>query len=95
MARARLKRFIRSRLGCSVTNPKIKRVPKKWEYTDLALSPVTDEEVETLEIFHTHSAGVCRAGAAAAAGERRSARARGGIGRDIVPPCGIRRSDAL
>ncbi|HZE13235.1 MAG TPA: hypothetical protein VE086_05720, partial [Chthoniobacterales bacterium] len=35
---------------------KIKRDPKKWEYTDLALTPVTDEEVETLEIFHTHSA---------------------------------------
>jgi hypothetical protein len=35
---------------------KIKRDPKKWEYTDLALMPVTDEEVETLEIFHTHSA---------------------------------------
>ncbi|HKP03652.1 MAG TPA: radical SAM protein [Chthoniobacterales bacterium] len=35
---------------------KIKRDPKKWEYTDLALTPVTDEEIETLEIFHTHSA---------------------------------------
>jgi hypothetical protein len=35
---------------------KIKHDPKKWEYTDLALTPVTDEEVETLEIFHTHSA---------------------------------------
>jgi hypothetical protein len=29
---------------------KIKHDPKKWEYTDLALTPVTHEEVETLEI---------------------------------------------
>jgi len=26
------------------------------EQTDLALTPVTNEEVETLEIFHTYSA---------------------------------------
>lgn len=35
---------------------RIKRDPKKWEYMDLALTPVTDDEIETLEIFHTHSA---------------------------------------
>src|SRR5205085_8937876 len=31
---------------------KIKRDPKKWEYTDLALTPVTDEEVEAGDFPH-------------------------------------------
>jgi radical SAM superfamily enzyme YgiQ (UPF0313 family) len=35
---------------------RIKRDPRKLEYMDLALTPVTDEEIETLEMFHTPSA---------------------------------------
>jgi radical SAM superfamily enzyme YgiQ (UPF0313 family) len=31
---------------------RIKRDPKRFEYTDLALTPVTDEEMDTLELFH-------------------------------------------
>jgi hypothetical protein len=35
---------------------RIKHDARKLEYTDVALTPVTDEEVETLELFHTPSA---------------------------------------
>lgn len=35
---------------------RIKRDERRLEYTDLALTPVTDEEVETLELFHTPAA---------------------------------------
>jgi hypothetical protein len=35
---------------------RIKRDERRLDYTDLALTPVTDEEVETLELFHTPSA---------------------------------------
>jgi pyruvate-formate lyase-activating enzyme len=31
---------------------KIKKDPKRYEYMDLALTPVTDDELETLELFH-------------------------------------------
>jgi radical SAM superfamily enzyme YgiQ (UPF0313 family) len=31
---------------------RIKRDPKRFEYTDLALTPVTDAEMDTLELFH-------------------------------------------
>ncbi|MEK6372163.1 MAG: radical SAM protein [Acidobacteriota bacterium] len=31
---------------------RIKRDARRYDYTDLALTPVTDEEVETLELFH-------------------------------------------
>ena len=31
---------------------RIKRDPRRMEYTDLALTPVTDEEMDTLELFH-------------------------------------------
>jgi len=34
----------------------IKYDPKRYEYTDLAISPVTDDEVETHEMFHTAAA---------------------------------------
>jgi radical SAM superfamily enzyme YgiQ (UPF0313 family) len=34
----------------------IKYDPKRYEYTDLAISPVTDDEVETHEMFHTEAA---------------------------------------
>ena len=32
---------------------KIKRDPRRYEYTDLALTPVTDDEVETRELFQS------------------------------------------
>lgn len=35
---------------------KVKRDPKRYEYMDTALQPVTDEELETLELFHQRSA---------------------------------------
>ncbi len=35
---------------------RIKRDARRLDYTDLALTPVTDDEIETLELFHTPSA---------------------------------------
>ena len=35
---------------------KIKRDPQRYEYTDLALEPVTDDEVETRELFQSEEA---------------------------------------
>jgi Radical SAM superfamily len=35
---------------------RIKHDPKRYEYTDLAISPVTDDEVETHEMFHNEAA---------------------------------------
>ncbi len=35
---------------------RIKRDPKRFEYTDLALTPVTDDEVETRDLFKTDAA---------------------------------------
>ena len=35
---------------------KIKRDPQRLEYMDLALTPVTDDETETLELFHSEAA---------------------------------------
>jgi len=35
---------------------RIKRDPKRYEYMDLALMPVTDEDVDNLEMFHTPGA---------------------------------------
>ena len=32
--------------------------PHRFEYSDLALTAVTDDELETLEIFHTRSAEI-------------------------------------
>jgi radical SAM superfamily enzyme YgiQ (UPF0313 family) len=37
---------------------KAKRDPNKYEYMDTALTPVTDEEVETLELFHNERESV-------------------------------------
>jgi radical SAM superfamily enzyme YgiQ (UPF0313 family) len=36
---------------------RIKRDPRRYEYTDLALTPVTDAEVETLELFAARERG--------------------------------------
>jgi hypothetical protein len=35
---------------------RIKYDPKRYEYTDLAISPVTDDEIETHEMFHNDAA---------------------------------------
>ena len=35
---------------------RIKRDPKKLEYMDVAMTPVTDHDIEVLEMFHTPSA---------------------------------------
>ena len=35
---------------------RIKHDPKRYEYSDLAIAPVTDDEVETHEMFHTDAA---------------------------------------
>ena len=35
---------------------RVKHDPKKYEYRDLALSPVADDEAETLELFHSDAA---------------------------------------
>ena len=35
---------------------RIKRDPQKRDYMDVALTPVTEHDIEDLEIFHTHSA---------------------------------------
>ncbi|HYR29261.1 MAG TPA: radical SAM protein [Thermoanaerobaculia bacterium] len=37
---------------------RIKRDPKRYEYMDTALSPVTDEELETLDLFHNEREAV-------------------------------------
>jgi radical SAM superfamily enzyme YgiQ (UPF0313 family) len=36
---------------------RIKYDPRRYEYTDLALTPVTDEEIETYDLFHQRKAG--------------------------------------
>jgi hypothetical protein len=33
----------------------IKHDPRRYEYTDLAITPVTDDEIETHEMFHTEA----------------------------------------
>jgi len=35
---------------------RVKHDPKRYEYSDLAITPVTDDEVETHQMFHTDSA---------------------------------------
>ena len=35
---------------------KLKKDPRRSEYTDLALTPVTDDEVETMEMFQSAEA---------------------------------------
>ncbi|MDQ6622942.1 MAG: radical SAM protein, partial [Verrucomicrobiota bacterium] len=38
------------------TYDRIRNDPRRFEYNDLALTPVTDDDVENLEMFHTRSA---------------------------------------
>jgi radical SAM superfamily enzyme YgiQ (UPF0313 family) len=35
---------------------RIKSDPDRWEYTDAAIAPITDDEIETHEMFHTDAA---------------------------------------
>ena len=49
---AKLGRWAKLYAGLRLIYVKAKRDPKKYEYMDLALTPVTDEEVESLELFH-------------------------------------------
>ncbi len=49
------------------TYARIQRDPRKLEYMDLALTPVTDHDVDDLEMFHTPSAPAFRRPGTAAA----------------------------
>lgn len=49
---AKLGRWFRTYAGLRLIYNRIKRDPKRYEYMDTALTPVTDDDVETLEIFH-------------------------------------------
>ena len=46
----------RSICGCGAIYLAIKRDPKRFAYTDLAMTPVTDDETETRELFQTDAA---------------------------------------
>ena len=52
---AKLKNWSSIYFGLRRIYVRIKKDPKRYEYMDTALTPVTDDEVETLELFH-HSA---------------------------------------
>jgi radical SAM superfamily enzyme YgiQ (UPF0313 family) len=49
---SKLKRWISIYAGFRRIYTRIKRDPKRYEYMDLALTPVTDAEMDTLELFH-------------------------------------------
>ncbi len=49
---AKLGRWISLYAGLRRTYVKIKKDPRRHEYMDLALTPVTDAEIDTLELFH-------------------------------------------
>jgi radical SAM superfamily enzyme YgiQ (UPF0313 family) len=49
---AKLGRWFHTYAGLRLIYNRIKRDPKRYEYMDTALTPVTDDDVETLEIFH-------------------------------------------
>ena len=52
----KLWRWVSLYLGLRRIYLSIKRDPNRMAYTDLALTPVTDEEEDTLEIFQTDAA---------------------------------------
>jgi radical SAM superfamily enzyme YgiQ (UPF0313 family) len=52
----KLGRWFRLYAGLRLIYLRIKRDPKRYEYMDTALEPVTDDDVETLELFHTRAA---------------------------------------
>jgi radical SAM superfamily enzyme YgiQ (UPF0313 family) len=52
----KLGRWFTTYAGLRLIYMRIKRDPRRYEYMDTALTPVTDEEVETLELFQKRSA---------------------------------------
>jgi len=48
----KLRRWLSTYLQLRRIYVRIKRDPRRLEYTDLALTPVTDDELDTLELFH-------------------------------------------
>jgi hypothetical protein len=48
----KLGRWISLYAGLRRTYVRIKKDPRRLEYMDLALTPVTDAEIDTLELFH-------------------------------------------
>jgi radical SAM superfamily enzyme YgiQ (UPF0313 family) len=53
----KLGRWFATYAGLRLIYMRIKRDPRRYEYMDTALTPVTDEEVETLELFQHARAG--------------------------------------
>jgi hypothetical protein len=53
---SKLMRWVRLYVGLRMIYMKIKRDPRRYEYMDLALEPVTDDEIETRELFQTEEA---------------------------------------
>ncbi len=53
---AKLGRWFFTYAGLRLIYNRIKRDPRRMEYMDTALTPVMDDDVEKLELFHTHSA---------------------------------------
>jgi hypothetical protein len=53
---SKLMRWAALYVGLRMIYLKIKRDPRRYEYMDLALEPVTDDEIETRELFQTEEA---------------------------------------
>ena len=53
---SKMRRWLSTYAGLRRIYVKAKRDPKKYEYMDLALTPVTDEEIDNLELFHHNAA---------------------------------------
>ncbi|HEX6642249.1 MAG TPA: radical SAM protein [Thermoanaerobaculia bacterium] len=49
---SKLKRWVTTYAALRSIYTRIKRDPAKYEYMDLALTPVTDSEMDTMELFH-------------------------------------------
>jgi radical SAM superfamily enzyme YgiQ (UPF0313 family) len=49
---AKFARWISMYAGFRRILTRVRRDPKRYEYTDVALTPVSDEELESLELFH-------------------------------------------
>jgi radical SAM superfamily enzyme YgiQ (UPF0313 family) len=54
----KLGRWFGTYAGLRLIYNRIKRDPKRYEYMDTALTPVTDEELDTLELFHNERVAV-------------------------------------
>ena len=85
---------------------RVKHNPKRYEYSDLAIEPVTDDEIETHEMFHTDAAreyvktekridAIIHGGATVAVPARQKATSFSARSRQVLaavhsPPCGLR-----